>query len=51
MDIRLERVGFCLGHRLINARPDACCGEFDDGEEVGVALFISCGYRPVLFEF
>ena len=40
-----------LGHWLINARPDACCVEFDDGEEVGVVFFISCGYRPVLFEF
>lgn len=40
-----------LGHRLINAQPDACCGEFDEGEEVGVVFLVPGGDGPVMLEF
>ena len=39
-----------LGHRLISAQPDAGCGEFDKGEEVGVMFLISGGDGPVMLE-
>ena len=39
-----------LGHRLINAQPDASGGEFDEGEEVGVVFLVSGGDSPVMLE-
>lgn len=38
-------------HRLINAQPDACCGEFDEGQKVGVEFLISGCDGPVMLEF
>ena len=32
-----------LGHQLISAHPDACGGELDEGEVVGVVLFVAGG--------
>ena len=39
-----------LGHRLINAQPDAGCGEFDEGEEIGVVFLVSGRDGPVMLE-
>ena len=40
-----------LGHRLINAQPDACGRQFDEGEEIGVVFLVSGGDGPVMLEF
>ena len=47
---RRNRANTRLGHRLITAQPDACCGELDEREEVCGVLFISGGDGPVVLE-
>ena len=41
---------FGLGHRLISSHPDSGGGEFDEGEVVGVVLFVAGGDGPEVLE-
>ena len=43
--------GSVLGHRLINAQPDACGGELDEGQEVGVVFLVAGGDGPEMLKF
>lgn len=39
------------GHRLMNAKPDACCGAFDEGKEIVVVFLESGRDGPAMLAF
>ena len=45
-----EMMTIGLGHRLISTHPDFGCGEFDEGEVVGVVLFEAGGDGSEVFD-
>ena len=56
--VRVETVGGkrvlvlnALGHRTHKSEPYSDCGEFDDGEIIGVVFFVAGRHRAEMFEF